>query len=83
VLTLIDSRGQGRKITSKQFLYLGSSFSNMLFQNAPLKYIINPNPPMPNFGTCTTFFFQSIKPRPTPRTQLIVFFLTAKTMETL
>jgi hypothetical protein len=57
VLTLIDSRGQHRKIASKQFLYLGSSFSNMLFHNAPLKYIINPNPPMPNFGTCTTFVF--------------------------
>jgi hypothetical protein len=37
VLTLIDSRRQGRKIASKQFLYLGSSFSNMLYQNAPLK----------------------------------------------
>ncbi len=57
ILTLIVSRGRQGKVTSKQSLYLGNSFSNISSYYAPSKSILDTNPPMPNFGTCTTFFF--------------------------
>ncbi len=62
MLAHIVSRGQRRKVTSKWSLYLGSSFLNISSSYAPSESISNPNPPMADFGTCTTFFFWSLKP---------------------
>jgi hypothetical protein len=62
MLTLTLSTGQHGKMVSNQSLYLGSYFSNMVFQNESFESIIDPNSPMPKSTTFTTFFFQSIEP---------------------
>jgi len=67
MLTLIVSRGQHGKMVANQSLYLGSFFSNMMFQNESFESITDLDPPdlpMLKFATCTTLFFQSIKPTP-------------------
>ncbi len=45
MLTLIVSRGRCGKIVFNKSLYLGSFFSNMVFQDESSKSIINPNAP--------------------------------------
>jgi hypothetical protein len=81
MLALIVSRGQWAKVTSKWSLCLGSSFSNILSSYALSKSISDPNPPMANFGTCTTFFFQSLEP--TTKTWRIDFCQSIETIGTL
>ncbi len=56
-----------RKMVSDRSLYLGSSFSNMVFQNESFKSITNLDLPhllMPKSPTCSTFFLRSIEPTP-------------------
>lgn len=81
MLTLIVSRGRWGKVTSKWSLYLDSCFSNISYYCALSKSISDPNPPMPNFKVCTTFFFQSLVS--TTRTWRIVFCRSIKAIGTL
>ncbi len=62
MLTLTISTRQHEKMVSNQSLYLGSYFSNMVFQNESSESITNPNSPMPKSTTFATFFSQSLKP---------------------
>jgi hypothetical protein len=64
MLTLTVSTGRHEKMVSNHSLYLGSYFSNMVFQNESFESITYPNSPMLKYTIFITFFFQSIEPTP-------------------